>query len=204
MSLQSSISGISSSAAGLYPESIYPLTQKKPAGDKTVVQPIQANGDQISLNITLSRSTADTIQRIGNISDFLNSTAQNIRQTDHGLTSAQNIIDKMKSIAVQIIKNFPPFSNSDQGKQREALLMSYSSLQKELTSLTIPRPPTPVYDKVQHIWQTLFPNADGKLTSIGLPENSPASHVEAATQQLESVSGQISAVKEELGKSVTA
>ena len=109
----------------------------------------------------------------------------------------------MKEIAGQIIKNFPPFSNSDLDKQREALLMSYSSLQKELTSLTIPRPPTPVYDKVQHLWQNLFPNTDGKLTTIDLPGKAPTSHIEAATQQLESVSGQISAVKEELGKSVS-
>jgi len=202
MSVQSTISNISTSAVGLYPESIYPQTQRKQE-EKTISPPVQAPTEQVSLNITVSRSTADAIQRIGNISEFLNSTAQNIRQTDQGLTAAQTKVDKMKSIVGQILKNFPPFSDSEIDKQREALLMSYSSLQQELTKLTIPRPPTPVYDKVQHLWQNLFPNADGKLTTISLPDQAPASHVEAAAQQLESVSGQISAVKEELGKSVT-
>ena len=47
MSVQSSISSISSSAAGMYPESIYPLIQKKPAGDtaKTASQTVQTTGE---------------------------------------------------------------------------------------------------------------------------------------------------------------
>ena len=49
-------------------------------------QPIA--GDRVSINVELPKSTVDTLQKMGNISDFLNTTAVNLRQTNEGLQAA--------------------------------------------------------------------------------------------------------------------
>jgi len=156
--------------------------------------------DSVSLKIELPRHELDLIQRFGDVSEFLTSTAKSLRQTDQGLGAASEVVTQMKAQLEKIIKNFPPF-NAD-SMERKEILMSYNALQKQIASMTIPPPPPPIYEKVKHLWQGLFPNQDRSFGVMPLPPDAPDSHVAAASTQLDTVGGQIDLVKSELGNSV--
>lgn len=157
-------------------------------------------GDRVSINVEISRNTADTLQRMGNISDFLNSVATNLRQTNEGLKGASAVITDMKSSLDQIIKNYPPYSI--ESKERIAQLMSYASLKQQIVSMMVPAPPTPVYENVKHLWEDLFSGAGNSIQTPTLPLDAPDSHVKAATNQLDVISSQIGLVQDSLSNSV--
>lgn len=157
-------------------------------------------GDKVSIKVELPKNTVDTLQKMGNISDFLNSVASNLRQTNEGLTAANAIAEQMKASLDKIIKNFPPYPIDS--KERMEQLMSYSSLQKQILSLMIPPPPQPVYEKVKHLWEGLTSGIAGAIQTPALPQDAPDSHVTAAVKQLDSISGQIGLVQESMSNSV--
>jgi len=157
-------------------------------------------GDKVSIRVELPKNTVDTLQRMGNISDFLNSVATNLRQSNEGLKAATAIIDQMKQSLDTIIKNFPPYPI--ESKERMDQLMRYSSLQKQILSLMIPPPPQPVYDKVKHLWEGLTTGIASTIQTPTLSQDVPDSHVIAAAKQLDLISGQIGLVQESMGSSV--
>jgi hypothetical protein len=157
-------------------------------------------GDKVSIRVELPQKTVDTLQNIGNISDFLNSVATNLRQTNEGLKAASAVIDQMKQSLDTIIKNFPPYPI--ESKERMEQLMSYSSLQKQIISLMTPPPPQPVYEKVKHLWEGLTSGIGSTIQTPSLPQDAPDSHVKAASKQLDAISGQISLVQETMTSSV--
>lgn len=168
------------------------------AGKDNTVQSIA--GDKVSIKVELPQNTVDTLQKVGNISDFLNSVATNLRQTNEGLKAANAIVEQMKTSLDKIIKNFPPYPI--ESKERMEQLMSYSSLQKQILSLMIPPPPQPVYERVKHLWEGLASGIGGAIQTPSLPQDAPDSHVKAASIQLGAVSGQIGLVQETMGSSV--
>ncbi len=155
-------------------------------------QPIA--GDRVSINVELPKSTVDTLQKMGNISDFLNTTAVNLRQTNEGLQAAASIITDMKSSMDQIIKNYPPYSVESQA--RIDLLMNFSSLKKQIQSLEIPAPPPPFYEVVKHLWADLFAEVDKKLQTPTLPSDASDAQVAAAAKQLDEIASNISNVQD--------
>lgn len=157
-------------------------------------------GDKVSIKVELPQNTVDTLQKMGNISDFLNSVATNLRQTYEGLTAASAIVTDMKASLERVIKNYPPYPVEDRGRMEE--LMSYSSLQKEITQLMIPPPPPPIYEKVQHLWESLATGQNGTIQTPGVPQDVPGSHVAAARKQLDAISSQINLVQESMSSSV--
>lgn len=157
-------------------------------------------GDRVSIKVELPQKTVDTLQRMGNISDFLNSVATNLRQTNEGLAAVNAIAEQMRASLDKIIKNFPPYPI--ESKERMEQLMSYSSLQKQILSLMIPPPPQPVYEKVKHLWEGLTSGIGSAVQTPTLPQDAPDSHVNAAAKQLDVVSGQISLVQESMNSSV--
>lgn len=157
-------------------------------------------GDRVSIKVELPKNTVDTLHKMGNISDFLNSVAVSIRQTHEGLKATSHIAEDMKTSLDNITKNFPPYSL--QSKERIDLLMSYSSLKKQIISLMVPPPPTPVYEKVKHLWEDLFSGPNKTIQTPTLPHDAPDSQVKAAASQLENVSGQISQLQDALGNTV--
>lgn len=152
--------------------------------------------DQVSVSIRVSRNTLDTIRRLGDISEFLNTTAKSLRQTDEGLSAATDVVTRMKAELEKIIKNYPPFPADS--KEREAILNSYSALQKEILRLTIPPPPPPVYERVQHLWQNLFTPDERRVAVPELPEKAPDSHIQAAYQSLKGTGEVIAAIRDDL------
>ena len=155
-------------------------------------QPIA--GDRVSINVELPKSTVDTLQKMGNISDFLNTTAVNLRQTNEGLQAAASIITDMKSSMDQIIKNYPPYSVESQA--RIDLLMNFSSLKKQIPSLEIPAPTPPFYEVVKHLWADLFAEVDKKLQTPTLPSDASDAQVAAAAKQLDEIASNISNVQD--------
>ena len=157
-------------------------------------------GDKVSIRVELPKNTVDTLQNMGNISDFLNSVATNLRQSNEGLKATTAIIDQMKQSLDTIIKNFPPYPV--ESRERMEQLMNYSSLQKQILSLMTPPPPQPVYEKVKHLWEGLTSGIGSTIQTPTLPQDAPDSHVKAASKQLDAISGQISLVQETMSNSV--
>jgi hypothetical protein len=161
-------------------------------------QPIA--GDRVSINVELPKSTVETLQKMGNISDFLNTTAANLRQTNEGLQEASHIITDMKSSLDQIIKNYPPYSIESQ--ERIDQLMNFSSLKKQIQSLEFPEPPPPFYEVVRHLWADLFNEADKNLQTPTLPSDAPDAQVAAASKQLDEIASKISKVQDAMFNAV--
>jgi len=158
------------------------------------------SNDKVTIQVDISKSTLETLQKVGNVSDLLVTTAQNIRKTDESLSAGTAIITQMKENLGRIVKQYPPFPPDD--RDRMEILMSYSGLQKQITSLMVPPPPPPVYEKVQHLWSNLFPNQSQTLQTPQLPANVPDSHIKAAADQLNNLQNQVGLVQEALGNSV--
>lgn len=156
--------------------------------------------DKVSIKIELPQKTVDTLQNMGNISDFLNSVAANLRQTNEGLKAASSIVNDMKTSLDNIIKSYPPYSVDSEERINE--LMQYSSLRKQLLSLMVPAPPPPIYEKVQHLWDDLFNGPASTLQTPALPQGAPDSHVSAANKQLDVVAEQISLVQDTMLNSI--
>lgn len=157
-------------------------------------------GDKVSIKVELPQHTIDTLQKMGNISDFLNSVATNLRQTNEGLKATSSIMEEMRASLDKIIKSYPPYSL--ESKERIAQLMSYSSLKKQIMSLMVPAPPPPIYENVKHLWEDLFSGANSSLQTPTLPLDAPDSHVNAAVKQLGVISSQIGLVQDSMSKSV--
>lgn len=157
-------------------------------------------GDKVSIQVELPKNTVDTLQKMGNISDFLNSVAISLRQTNDGLDAVANVVTDMKASLDKIIKNYPPYTF--ESKERIEHLMSYSSLKKQIMSLMVPAPPPPVYEGVKHLWEDLFSGPASTVQTPTLPSNAPDSHVTAAARQLDVISGQIGLVQESMNSSI--
>ena len=156
--------------------------------------------DKLSINVVLPKNTVDTLQRMGNISDFLNSVATNLRQTNEGLKATSSIVVDMKASLDKINKNYPPYSLNN--KERIDQLMSYSSLKKQIMSLMVPPPPPPIYENIKHIWNDLYSGPNKAIQTPTLPLDAPDSHVNAAVKQLDVISSQIGLVQESMSSSV--
>lgn len=166
-----------------------------PAADNQV-------SDKVSIKVEIPRKNLETLQQFGQLGDFLNTLATNLRKTKEGLNTSAEVVGNMKTPLSQIIKQFPPYNMDSQ--ERMELLMTYNSLQKEIKALMVPPPPPPVYEKVQHLWQGLFSDRDGTISAPILPMDAPDSHVKIAAAQLDSFSEQIDVISEELNNTVKA
>ncbi len=156
--------------------------------------------DKITIRLELPKNTLDTLQKIGNVGDLLISTASSVRKTNETLTSGAEIIDKMKTQLESIVKNYPPFLQDS--KERIGFLMSYSGLHKEITSLMVPPPPAPVYEKVHHLWENLFSGQSRTIQVPQIPSDAPDSHIKAAVKQLDSLKNQVNLVQEAMGNTI--
>lgn len=157
-------------------------------------------GDKVSIKVELPQKTVDTLQKMGDISDFLNSVAATLRQTNEGLKATSSIVEDMKTSLDLIIKNYPPYSI--ESKDRIDQLMSYSSLKKQIMSLMVPAPPPPIYENVKHLWEDLFSAPNSTLQTPTLPLDAPDSHIKTAVKQLDVISRQIGLVQESMNSSV--
>jgi hypothetical protein len=157
-------------------------------------------GDKVSIRVELPKNTADTLQKMGNLSDLLNSVATSIRQTNEGLKATASVVDDMKASLDKIIKNYPPYSL--ESKERIDQLMTYSSLKKQIISLMVPAPPPPIYENVKYLWEDLFSGPRNTIQAPTLSPDAPDSHVNAAVKQLDVFSNGIGLLQESMNSSI--
>ena len=158
------------------------------------------HNDQISIETNRSRQTLDTMQRLEKLTDGLHTAIKNIRKTNNGLGHAANAMDQMTANLGKIIKNNPPYSLEDQ--ERKELLMSYISLRRQIETLTVPTPPAPIYEKIEHMWQDLFPKNDGRIATPELTATSSDAEVSSASISLWSTAKNVSSLISTIGSSL--
>ena len=164
------------------------------AGKTSIPTPSGIGRDSITIGAALSSKTG----KLSLLSDGSNSIALNTKETDQKLSIVADSIGKMKGALVEI-KNSPPFPAESSG--RKELLMSYASIRKELLQMTVPAPPPPIYEKIQHQWQELFQKGASSNT-IKLPgelgSSTPDSGIKAAIADLTAVHDGITSIRTDL------
>lgn len=175
--------------------------QSQQSHDTTSDEAVQSVvGDKVTIKVEVPKNTLDTLNKMGNLSDFLNSVATSLRQTSEGLKATTSIVEEMKTTLDKIIKNYPPYSLEN--KERIDQLMNYSSLKKQILSLMVPAPPPPIYENVKHLWEDLFSGNNNTIQTPTLPTDVPDAHVKSAASQLDNLSHQIGLLQDALGSSV--
>lgn len=174
----------------------YPPQQQNPYNQQTGTAaakraPSAADGvaavpgnDSIQLS-AVTLKNVDTIRTIEQKHTTMNQHIKGVRDTTEALNREATGIERMATSLNAIIKNFPPFPVSS--KKRQELLMSYTSIRKELLKMAVPPPPQPVYEQVKNTWNSLF-DAKGQMTPEAVPkleQDSPDTAVQAASQGLD-------------------
>lgn len=191
---------ISSIKPTLPPAAVPVIAAALVPADKT---PIPTQSGTRRDSITIGAALSDKTGKLSLLSDGSNSIALNTKETDHKLSILVDSIGKMKG-ALEGIKNFPPFPAESSG--RKELLMSYTSIRKELLQMTFPAPPSPIYEKIQHKWQELF-QKDASSNTIKLPgelgNSSPDSGIKATIADLTTLHDGITSVRSDLKSLLT-
>lgn len=150
----------------------------------------QAN-DSLQLNSTVTKKNLETVRTIEDMHSRLNQLAKGIRETNEATGKATEVIGEMQSNIQSTIKNYPPFPVDS--KERSSQLMQYASLRKQLISLMVPPPPPAAYEKVKHMWSSLF-TQNNNIKEDAVPElasSSNTSRMEDAFQSLGQTSSQL-------------
>lgn len=175
-----------------------PLPTQMPAKNQDKDASVQvsnnnyAKTDLVRVSSTVALKNLDTVRVIEQMHASLNQLAKGVRETNESLNKAVDLVDSMKSSIQAVIKNFPPFPVDS--KERNDRLMEYNALRKELISLMVPPPPPPVYEKIKHMWESLFEDQNGSLLMNSAPvlENSSSdAQLKDASQDLDKTSAQL-------------
>ena len=163
--------------------------------------PTELLNDQVSINITIPRQTMETIEKIGSVTDLLNTTAKNLRETGTTLKLSSDLMAQMKEDLGKIIKNFPPFP--PESAERRDILMSYQTIREQIDKMSIPPPPAPVYERVQVLWKELFSaNKPNAIETPALNLNATDSQVQQADEQLTFTRSAVTQLREAIGASI--
>lgn len=147
-------------------------------------QQVKKVDDSIDLKTSNILKNLDTVKQIEQMQSRLNDLVKGVRKTNEGLNNAADQTVKMQDNLNNVVKNYPPFPADS--PERKNLLMSYSSLRKEIESLMVPPPPPPVYEKVKSMWEGLFQDT-GKILSSAVPAVAPDAsnnEIQAASETL--------------------
>lgn len=180
-------------------DSVRMAYQKTPA-DQNTKSKQEAGGDPVS--VSLQRS-ASTMGKLGSVNEDKNLFATSIRETDKALHQVSNVAVKMKERLETIVKNYPPFTQDS--AERKALLMSYVSLRKEIEKLTFPKPPPPVYENNQKLWDKLDLSDTQKVNEAipSLDVTSSDSQVRQAVGSLDELQSSLGEGRNELFRTIT-
>lgn len=144
----------------------------------------QAN-DQVKLSSAVTVKNLDTVKAIEQMHTRMNQLVKGVRETNEEINKAVEQVNVMQSSLTAIMKNFPPFPLDS--KERQELLMSYTSIRQEMMRMTVPQPPPPIYEQVKHQWDTTV-GQNGQMLASAVPALEPDSsdaQVKAAAGRLE-------------------
>lgn len=194
-------------ASNVYQQQISSLAALKQsdkviATDNTSTDAAGVVSDSVQLRSSVTLKNLDTVRAIEIMHASLNQQAKGVRETNESVNKAVEQVVKMKTGLDGIVKNFPPYPL--ESKERNDILMQYSSLRKELLSLMVPPPPPPVYEKVKQMWGELF-DQNGKIQSTNVPPletKSNDAQVMSGTQKLENTSKQLTDFSDQVTQSL--
>jgi uncharacterized protein YoxC len=151
-------------------------SEQKAATDESAKAALK---DRVTVESSPVTATAlDTLKSLEGLQKRSNELAQDIRATSKNISAVTDLVTKMQSSLASITKNFPPFNVESQ--ERQQILMSYVSIRKELEKMTIPPPPSPLYENVSNIWNKSIAK-DGTL----LPEAVPALQTDSSDNNVQ-------------------
>lgn len=154
---------------------------------------------QDPVSVSLHRM-ASTMGKLENVNLEKNQFATKIRETNKALQNMSPLVNGMKESLTTIVKNWPPFPVDSQ--ERKDLLMSYSALRKEIISMTLPAPPTPVYESNARLWDKLgLSTAESPLPE--LTAHSSDSEIGTALAEVSSFGETLTAGQNDLVKAVS-
>ncbi len=168
-----------------------PVKQLKNQADKEIVSAEkinQAPPARDSLQINSSSVTLKNLAFVRDIEEMhvnMNRLAKGVRETNEALVKVAEQARQMQGETYAIIKNFPPFTR--ESSERQQILMSYISIEKEILKMTVPPPVPPVYERIQHLWDSTF-SKTGQLLSSAVPSlqtSSSDQEVKTAASALE-------------------
>lgn len=164
-----------------------PETQQN-APDNATLNPGLQSADQVKLSSSVTVKNLDTVKAIEQMHTRMNQLVKGTRETNEALNKAAEQVNFMQGNLTSIIKNFPPFPIDS--KERQELLMSYTSIRQEMMKMTIPQPPPPMYEQVKHEWDKTV-GQNGQMLSSAVPAletTSSDTQVNEAAARLENAS----------------
>lgn len=143
------------------------------SGKKTVSTSNEAaSGVTVELTNSTPLKNLDTVRVIEQMHARLNELAKGVRETNEALAQSSKLLAQANNSVQTIIKNYPPYSIDS--LERRDILMSYISIRKEIQQMMVPPPPTPIYEKIAHMWDQLFSESN-QLNSNIVPDLDPTS-----------------------------
>lgn len=167
------------------------IQQPEPAADS---QQSAASGavspatDQVKLSSSVTVKNLDTVKAIEQMHARMNELVKGTRETNESLNKAAEQVNFMQSNLSGILKNFPPFPMDS--KERQELLMSYTSIRQEMMRMTVPQPPPPLYEQVKQDWNKTV-GQNGQMLASAVPAldtGSSDTQIKQASLQLDNTS----------------
>jgi hypothetical protein len=134
--------------------------------DTATIGPGTQPTDQVKLSSSVTVKNLDTVKAIEQMHSRMNELVKGTRETNEALNKAAEQVNFMQGNLASILKNFPPFPIDS--KERQDLLMSYTSIRQEMMKMTIPQPPPPMYEQVKHEWDKTV-GQNGQMLSSAVP-----------------------------------
>lgn len=141
--------------------------------------------DQVKLSSAVTVKNLDTVKAIEQMHARMNQLVKGVREANEEINKVVEQVNVMQSSLTAIMKNFPPFPLDS--KERQELLMSYTSIRQEMMRMTVPQPPPPIYEQVKHQWDTTV-GQNGQMLASAVPaldSSSSDAQVKSASAQLE-------------------
>ena len=132
----------------------------------SAAQGIAATSDRVQITSTVTLKNVDTVRAIEQMHTRMNQQIKAVRQTNEVLNQQADNIEKMTTTLNTIMKNFPPFPMDS--KERQEILMSYTSIRHEIMKMMVPPPPVPVYEQVKDVWKSVL-GENGQLQPGAVP-----------------------------------
>jgi len=176
------------------------IAYQKASGNQKAKSTQGAGGDPVSVSLQRSSST---MGKLGSVNEETNLLATGIRDTDKALSEVSKVVVKMKDRLETIVKNYPPYPQDS--TERKKLLMSFALLRREIEKMTFPKPPAPVYENNQKLWEKLdFSNTQKLAEAIpALDETSSDSQVRRVVGNLDALQTGLGEGRKELFRTIT-
>jgi hypothetical protein len=149
--------------------------------------PVAQPTDQVKLSSSVTVKNLDTVKAIEQMHARMNQLVKGTRETNEALNKAAEQVTVMQSNLTSILKNFPPFPIDS--KERQDLLMSYTSIRQEMMRMTVPQPPPPLYEQVKQDWDKTV-GQNGQMLASAVP----ALEAGSSDPQLKEVSAKLEQV----------